>query len=115
MKTAEMRRAATEVSGLMKVLSNESRLMILCLLAEGEKSVSALARALDMRDSTVSQQLTLLRKDGLVRTRREAQTIHYSLARPDVRRLMEFLYAAYCGDAAREDPGGATDGGGDTA
>ena len=80
----------------MKVLSNEHRLMILCLLVEQERSVGDMARALDMRQAALSQQLALLRKDGLVNTRRDAQTIFYSLARDDVRALMGFLYETYC-------------------
>ena len=91
-----MKKTAPRVSELMKVLSNEHRLMILCQLVEGEKSVSALADLLEMRQAALSQQLSLLRKDGLVQTRRDAQTIFYSLARDDVRDLMAFLYQTYC-------------------
>jgi ArsR family transcriptional regulator, virulence genes transcriptional regulator len=91
---------AEQVSELMKVLSNKHRLLVLCRLVEGEKSVGQLARLLGVREQAMSQQLALLRKDGLVRTRREGQTIHYALARDDVRRLMGFLYDTYCGDAA---------------
>ncbi len=91
-----MEETAPKVSALMKVLSNEHRLMILCLLVEQERSVGDMARALDMRQAALSQQLALLRKDGLVNTRRDAQTIFYSLARDDVRALMGFLYETYC-------------------
>lgn len=91
-----MEETAPKVSALMKVLSNEHRLMILCLLVEQERSVGDMARALDMRQAALSQQLALLRKDGLVHTRRDAQTIFYSLARDDVRALMGFLYETYC-------------------
>jgi len=91
-----MQATAPRVSELMKVLSNEHRLMILCQLGEGEKSVGELARLLGIRQATLSQQLTLLRKDGLVHPRREAQSIFYSLARDDVRKLMGFLYETYC-------------------
>ena len=97
MKIEEMQQTATEVSGLMKVLSNEHRLMILCQLVDGEKSVGTLATLLGMRDASMSQQLSLLRRDGLVKTRREGQTIHYALARPDIAQLMRFLYETYCG------------------
>lgn len=92
-----MRKTAPEVSDLMKVLSNEHRLMILCQLVEQERSVGELARMLDLRQAAISQQLALLRKDGIVKTRREAQTVFYSLAREDVRKLMGFLYETYCG------------------
>lgn len=96
MKIEEMEVAAERVSELMKVLSNKHRLLVLCQLVEGERSVGELARALGIREPAMSQQLTLLRKDGLVRPRREAQTIYYSLARDDVGRLMQFLYDTYC-------------------
>ena len=102
MKIEDMQRTAAEVSGLMKILANENRLLILCQLVEDEKSVGVLAELLGMREASMSQQLSLLRRDGLVRTRREGQTIYYSLARTDVRQLMEFLYATYCGDDAKE-------------
>ncbi len=92
-----MRKTAPQVSELMKVLSNEHRLMILCQIVEQERSVGELARLLDLRQAAISQQLALLRKDGIVKTRREAQTVFYSLARDDVRKLMGFLYETYCG------------------
>ena len=96
MNLSTMEETAPKVSALMKVLSNEHRLMILCLLVEQERSVGDMARALNMRQAALSQQLALLRKDGLVNTRRDAQTIFYSLARDDVRALMGFLYETYC-------------------
>jgi len=101
MKMQEMEQTAEMVSDLMKVLSNKNRLLILCQLVEGEKSVGDLARLLQVRDSAVSQQLALLRKDGLVRARRDGQTIHYALARGDVAHLMQFLYETYCGQTAK--------------
>ena len=100
MNIQEMRETAPKVSELMKVLSNENRLMILCQLVEREHSVGELAKLLDMRQATLSQHLALLRRNGIVHTRREAQSIHYSLARHDVRALMEFLYRTYCAPAA---------------
>ena len=95
-----MEKAAERVSDLMKVLSNKNRLMILCQLVEGEKSVGELADLLGARTPAMSQQLALLRKDGLVRPRREGQTIYYALARSDVSELMAFLYETYCGKNA---------------
>ncbi len=92
-----MRRTAPAIAELMKVLSNETRLMILCVLVEGERSVNDLAETLEVRGPTMSQQLALLRKDGLVKTRREGQTIYYSLARDDIQALMGFLHDSYCG------------------
>ncbi len=100
MNIKKMEATAEEVSGLMKVLSNKNRLMVLCQLVEGEKSVGELAELIDIRGQAMSQQLALLRKDGLVKTRRDGQTIYYSLARGDVRSLMEFLYKTYCGNIA---------------
>ena len=70
--------------------------MILCQLVEGERAVSELADALDMRQAAVSQQLALLRKDGLVSARREARTMHYSLAGDEARRIIEVLYDLFC-------------------
>jgi DNA-binding transcriptional ArsR family regulator len=102
MKPEEMQAAAERVAELMKLLANKHRLLVLCQLAEGEKSVGELAGLLGMREPAMSQQLSVLRREGLVRPRREAQTIYYALARDDVRRLMEFLYVTYCGDAADE-------------
>jgi DNA-binding transcriptional ArsR family regulator len=105
MKIEGMELAAERVAELMKLLANKHRLLVLCQLAEGEKSVGELARLLGVRETAMSQQLSVLRREGLVRPRREAQTIYYALARDDVRRLMEFLYATYCGDAADEGAG----------
>jgi DNA-binding transcriptional ArsR family regulator len=101
MNLKQMRETAPKVSELMKVLSNEHRLMILCQLAEGEKSVGELAELLNVRQAALSQQLALLRKDGMVRTRRQAQNVFYSLAREDVRSLMGFLYETYCSTETR--------------
>ncbi len=70
--------------------------MILCAVADGEKSVGEISEIIGKREAATSQQLSLLRKDGIVQTRREGQTIYYSIARPDVRRLMDFIYENYC-------------------
>ena len=91
-----MERTADRISGLMKVLSNQTRLLILCQLVDGEKSVGELADLLSVREQAVSQQLGLLRKDGLVRGRRDGQTVFYSVARDDVAPLMNFLHDTYC-------------------
>lgn len=92
----DMQRAAADASRLMKSLSSENRLMILCQLAEGEKSVGELAALLALRQAAVSQQLALLRKDGLVAARRDGQTIHYSLCGAAARRVIGLLYELYC-------------------
>ncbi len=91
-----MHTTACQVCGLMKVLSNRTRLLILCQLVDGERSVGDLARLLGVREAGMSQHLALLRHDGLVATRRDGQTIYYALDRADVKDLMAFLYATYC-------------------
>ncbi len=91
-----MNAAANRASELLKSLANRHRLLILCQLIEGERPVGELAAFLGVRDSTVSQHLALLRKDGLVETRRDGQTIYYSIASPEAKRVLETLYALYC-------------------
>jgi DNA-binding transcriptional ArsR family regulator len=91
-----MERAADEASDLLKALSNRHRLLIICQLVDGERSVGELAGFLDLRDSTVSQHLALLRKDGLVSARRDGQTIYYSIASDPAREVLKTLYQVYC-------------------
>ncbi len=91
-----MQGAADQASELLKSLANRHRLLILCQLVDGERSVGDLAAFLKARDSTVSQHLALLRKDGLVHARREAQSIYYSIASGPARRVLETLFAVYC-------------------
>ncbi|MGF1626949.1 MAG: ArsR/SmtB family transcription factor [Alphaproteobacteria bacterium] len=98
-----MQEASQRAADLMRALASETRLMLLCQLVEGERSVGMLAETLGLRPSTVSQQLALLRKDGLVQTRRDAQTIYYRLAGDEARRVIEVLYDLYCGPARRDD------------
>ena len=100
MRLKDMEHAAGRVSGLMKMLSNKNRLLILCHLAAEEKSVGELADLVGVQTPAMSQQLALLRRDGLVSTRRDGQTIYYAVARGDVSRLTAFLYETYCGDNA---------------
>ncbi|MBS0274708.1 MAG: helix-turn-helix transcriptional regulator [Proteobacteria bacterium] len=95
-----MREQAAVAEEMLKALANRHRLMILCQLVGGERPVRDLADFLGLRDSTVSQHLALLRRDGLVETRREGQTIWYSLASEPMRRLVETLYEIYCGPSA---------------
>lgn len=87
---------AETVADLMKTLAHSNRLLALCAMMESERSVGELATALDMRTQAMSQQLAILRNKGLVTTRREGQTIYYSLASEDIRRLMTALYSIYC-------------------
>lgn len=81
---------------LLKVLANERRLMILCLLSEGEISVGALADQVGLSLSALSQHLAKLREDGLVATRKQAQTVYYSLASGEARAVIKTLSDLYC-------------------
>ncbi len=91
-----MEQAADQASELLKALSNRHRLLIICQLIDGERSVGELAASLKLRDSTVSQHLALLRKDGLVAARRDGQTIHYSIASDPAREVLKTLYQVFC-------------------
>lgn len=91
-----MREAADDASELLKALSNQHRLLILCKLIEGEKSVGQLAEFLGIRDSTVSQHLALLRRERIIAGRRDGQTIWYRIESGPARAVMEVLYGAYC-------------------
>ncbi|MBN9042509.1 MAG: helix-turn-helix transcriptional regulator [Rhizobiales bacterium] len=99
-----MEAAADQASDLLKALSNRHRLLIICQLIDGERSVGDLAQFLDLRDSTVSQHLALLRKDGLVSARRDAQTIYYSIASDPAREVLKTLYQVYCASAKPGQP-----------
>ncbi|MCC6889190.1 MAG: helix-turn-helix transcriptional regulator [Hyphomicrobiales bacterium] len=87
---------ARNASLFLKALSHEARLVILCLLTEGEKSVAEIEEILRLRQPAVSQQLARLRADDLVQTRRDGKNIYYSLARPEVREIIAALHAAFC-------------------
>ena len=87
---------AKRASDFLKALAHESRLMILCILAEGEKSVSELEDLLDLRQPTVSQQLARLRADGLVSTRRDGKAIYYNLASEEARVVIGAIYDVFC-------------------
>jgi len=93
---AEMRSNATQAAELLKAMSNENRLLLLCHLGEKEMSVSELNSFIDLSQSSLSQHLARLRKDGLVKTRRESQTIFYSIANPSVVKLIGFLQNEFC-------------------
>ncbi|MEO5963135.1 MAG: metalloregulator ArsR/SmtB family transcription factor [Thermomonas sp.] len=101
MNPEAMRAHAADASRLLKALANEKRLMLLCLLAEGERSVSELNARLDLSQSALSQHLAILRDDGLVTTRREAQSIYYGLAQGPAQRVIDTLHGIYCGDDAK--------------
>lgn len=101
-----MQAAADEASNLLKALSNRHRLLIVCQLIEKERSVGELATLLDIRDSTVSQHLALLRKDGVVTARRDGQTIWYSIGSEPARELVSTLYRVFCAPAEACSPKG---------
>ncbi|KAF0675620.1 metalloregulator ArsR/SmtB family transcription factor [Roseivivax marinus] len=93
---------AADVAGQLALLSNANRLMVLCHLLEGEQSVGALQGQLALSQSALSQHLARLREAGMVATRRESQTIHYSIADPRLHDMIDALYRIYCetdGDA----------------
>lgn len=92
----QMRRNAAEVSDFLRTLSNENRLLILCALVDGEQSVGELNAHVDLSASALSQHLSWLRDGGLVQTRREAQTIYYSLADARVAKVLGLLKKLFC-------------------
>lgn len=92
----EMSRAAGRASELMKTLGHKDRLMILCHLVLGEKSVGELAGLLEIPQSPLSQHLARMRQESLVTTRREAQTIYYSIASPEAEKLLTVLHEIFC-------------------
>ena len=94
-----MRAHAGDAARLLRALANDKRLMILCLLVEGERAVGDLNARLDLSQSALSQHLAVLREDGLVSTRREAQTIYYALAEGPAQQILATLHGIYCGPA----------------
>jgi DNA-binding transcriptional ArsR family regulator len=97
----EMQRNARQAARLLKTLASDQRLMILCHLAGGERSVGELQSHVALSQSALSQHLARLRREGVVTTRRDAQSIYYTLADPDVIVIMRALYNIYCARMAR--------------
>jgi DNA-binding transcriptional ArsR family regulator len=95
-ETGELMASAERASGFLKALANEKRLLLLCLLASGDKGVSELRAALDMQQAAVSQQLARLRADDLVTFKRNGKSVRYSLASNEARRIIGLLYELYC-------------------
>lgn len=93
---AQMRQHSGSAAQLLKALANEKRLMVLCLLAEGERAVGDLNALLDLSQSALSQHLAVLREEKLVQTRREAQSILYSLAPGPAFQVIQTLHKIYC-------------------
>lgn len=100
MTMAELHNNAVRATILLKAMANASRLMILCQLAEGEKSVGELVEAVGSSQSGLSQHLAILRREKVVMTRRIGQSILYSLASPEAEALMRTLYAVFCSKVA---------------
>jgi ArsR family transcriptional regulator, virulence genes transcriptional regulator len=96
MNIQELAANSMQAEELLKALANSHRLMILCELKDGERSVSALESVVPLTQSALSQHLAKLREGGFVATRREAQTIYYSLADGRVARLIEVLHEIFC-------------------
>ena len=92
----DMQKNSAQAAGLLKAMSNQHRLLILCHLGEKEMSVSELNNVITLSQSSLSQHLARLRQDGLVKTRRESQTIFYSIANPSVVKLITFLHSEFC-------------------
>jgi DNA-binding transcriptional ArsR family regulator len=101
MNMAELQSRALRATGLLKAMSNPVRLIVLCQLAEGEKSVGELERFADVSQSALSQHLALLRERGLVRSRREGQSIFYTLDGPEAPALLAALYEVYCSKVSK--------------
>lgn len=93
----EMKQNAKDAAAFLKTVAHEGRLMTLCHLGSGEKSVGELEDLLQMRQAAVSQILARLREEGRVKTRREGKTIYYSLADDKTRELIDLLYRQFCG------------------
>ncbi len=106
MNINEFEEKAFKASELLKAMSNENRLMILCQLVHGERSVGNLETVIGLSQSAMSQHLAILRQNGLVKTRRNAQSIYYSIAAVEPQAVIETLYNIYasscCGDAIQE-------------
>jgi len=95
--TGALRRAAGRATSLLRVLANEDRLLLLCQLAQGEKCVGELEDLLGIRQPTLSQQLGVLRSEGLVVTRRHGKRIYYRVRDDEALAVLHSLYAIYCG------------------
>ena len=92
-----MRRSAADATSFLRLLANEDRLLLLCQLLSGERGVGELEQLLDIRQPTLSQQLGVLREQGLVATRRDGKNIYYQIASPQAMAVMAVLYQQFCG------------------
>ena len=101
-EVARLHDSAVRVTDLLKAMANPSRLMILCQLAEGERSVGEMESVIGISQSGLSQHLAVLRRKRIVSTRREAQSIYYSLASKEVEEIMAALYRVFCAKVSRK-------------
>lgn len=101
MDISRMRKAAASASALLKVLSNPERLLLLCELSQGERCVSEMEQGLGIEQPTLSQQLAVLRTEGLVDTRREGRWIFYRITDEKLLALLQTLYRLFCAPEAR--------------
>lgn len=99
-----MAESAKQATALLKALAHEGRLMILCHLSGGEKTVTELEELLAQNQPAVSQQLARLREEGIIEARREGRTIYYSLADGRARAVLELVYDLFCAEAAAGAP-----------
>lgn len=100
---SELRQSAGEACSLLKVLANPERLLLLCQMTQGEHAVSELAAATGVEQPTLSQQLTVLRLNGLVATRREGKQVFYRITSQNALQVMQVLYALYCQQGSSEE------------
>jgi DNA-binding transcriptional ArsR family regulator len=98
---AQLQANAARAARFLKAMANSSRLMVLCQLASGEKSVGELERVVRISQSALSQHLGVLRREGLAQTRRDGQTILYSLAGEDTVVMIDALYTVFCRKAVK--------------
>jgi ArsR family transcriptional regulator len=91
-----LRVGAQHAVSALKLLANEDRLLLLCQLSQGEKCVSELETLLNIRQPTLSQQLGVLRKEGVIAPRRDGKNIYYSVASPELLQILTLLYQLYC-------------------
>lgn len=99
MPVDRLQQRAHEAAALLRTLANPQRLLLLCQLVEGERAVSDLGARSGIGQPTLSQQLAVLRSEGMVATRREGKSVHYRICSPAVHAVLRTLYALYCQDA----------------
>jgi len=96
MDPARMRANAERISGVMKLLAHPDRMLLLCFLSQREMCVSELEEALDLHQPSLSQQLGVLRNEGVVATRKEGKNVYYSVADPELMQVLKAVYRTYC-------------------